>query len=109
MGEAKNTYGTGLFLLMNTGEEPIKSKNGLLTTIAYGIDGTVNYALEGSVFIGGAVVQWLRDELGLIQTAKETYDIAMSVEDTNGVYICLLYTSETVCFMCSSDVSKILR
>ena len=77
---------------MNTGEEPIKSKNGLLTTIAYGIDGKVNYALEGSVFIGGAVVQWLRDELGLIQTAKETYDIAMSVEDTNGVYIVPAFT-----------------
>ena len=92
VGEAKNTYGTGLFLLMNTGEEPIKSKNGLLTTIAYGIDGKVNYALEGSVFIGGAVVQWLRDELGLIQTAKETYDIAMSVEDTNGVYIVPAFT-----------------
>jgi len=92
VGEAKNTYGTGLFLLMNTGSTPIKSHNGLITTIAYGIDGKVNYALEGSVFIGGAVVQWLRDELGLIQTAKETYDIAMSVKDTNGVYIVPAFT-----------------
>ncbi|WP_290770739.1 glycerol kinase GlpK [Anaerofustis sp.] len=92
VGEAKNTYGTGLFLLMNTGKAPIKSKNGLLTTIAYGIDGKVTYALEGSVFIGGAVVQWLRDEMGIIQTAQETYNLAMSVEDTNGVYIVPSFT-----------------
>lgn len=92
VGEAKNTYGTGLFLLMNTGEEPIKSHNGLLTTIAYGIDGKITYALEGSVFIGGAVVQWLRDELGMIQTAAETYQIATSVDDTNGVYIVPAFT-----------------
>ncbi|MCO8193413.1 MULTISPECIES: glycerol kinase GlpK [Anaerofustis] len=92
IGEAKNTYGTGLFLLMNTGEEPIKSHNGLLTTIAYGIDGKITYALEGSVFIGGAVVQWLRDELGMIQTAAETYQIATSVNDTNGVYIVPAFT-----------------
>ena len=92
VGEAKNTYGTGLFLLMNTGEEPIKSHNGLLTTIAYGIDGKITYALEGSVFIGGAVVQWLRDELGMIQTAAETYQIATSVNDTNGVYIVPAFT-----------------
>lgn len=92
VGEAKNTYGTGLFLLMNTGEELIKSHNGLLTTIAYGIDGKITYALEGSVFIGGAVVQWLRDELGMIQTAAETYQIATSVNDTNGVYIVPAFT-----------------
>lgn len=92
VGEAKNTYGTGLFLLMNTGKEPIKSHNGLLTTIAYGIDGKITYALEGSVFIGGAVVQWLRDELGMIQTAAETYQIATSVNDTNGVYIVPAFT-----------------
>lgn len=92
VGEAKNTYGTGLFLLMNTGKEPIKSHNGLLTTIAYGIDGKITYALEGSVFIGGAVVQWLRDELGMIQTAAETYQIATSVDDTNGVYIVPAFT-----------------
>lgn len=92
VGEAKNTYGTGLFLLMNTGKKPIKSHNGLLTTIAYGIDGKITYALEGSVFIGGAVVQWLRDELGMIQTAAETYQIATSVDDTNGVYIVPAFT-----------------
>lgn len=92
VGEAKNTYGTGLFLLMNTGKEPIKSHNGLLTTIAYGINGKITYALEGSVFIGGAVVQWLRDELGMIQTAAETYQIATSVNDTNGVYIVPAFT-----------------
>ncbi|MGO5359073.1 glycerol kinase GlpK [Anaerofustis sp. LCP19S3_F7] len=92
VGEAKNTYGTGLFLLMNTGKKPIKSHNGLLTTIAYGIDGKITYALEGSVFIGGAVVQWLRDELGMIQTAAETYQIATSVNDTNDVYIVPAFT-----------------
>lgn len=86
-GMAKNTYGTGCFLLMNTGSEPVKSENGLLTTIAFGIDGKVQYALEGSVFMGGASVQWLRDELGLIRDAADTEYFASKVEDTNGVYV----------------------
>ena len=86
-GMAKNTYGTGCFLLMNTGEEPVKSENGLLTTIAFGVDGKVNYALEGSVFMGGASVQWLRDELGLVRDAADTEYYATKVKDTNGVYV----------------------
>jgi glycerol kinase len=85
-GMVKNTYGTGCFILMQTGDKKIESKNGLLTTIAWGINGEVSYALEGSVFIGGAVVQWLRDELMLIDNAYETEQLAMSVNDTNGVY-----------------------
>lgn len=86
-GMAKNTYGTGCFLLMNTGRQPIPSGHGLLTTIAWGIDDTVTYALEGSVFVAGAAVQWLRDELELIQTAAESEALAASVPDTNGVYV----------------------
>lgn len=86
-GMAKNTYGTGCFLLMNTGNEPVKSENGLLTTIAFGIDGQVQYALEGSVFMGGASVQWLRDELGLIRDASDTEYFATKVNDANGVYV----------------------
>ena len=86
-GEAKNTYGTGCFLLMNTGEEMIESKNGLITTIAIGLDGKVQYALEGSVFVGGAVVQWLRDELRLVNDSADTEYFAKKVEDNGGVYI----------------------
>ncbi len=86
-GTAKNTYGTGCFMLMNTGEEPQFSKNGLLTTIAYGINGKVNYALEGSIFIAGAAIQWLRDGLELIETAKETETLADSIEGENSVYV----------------------
>lgn len=86
-GDVKNTYGTGGFLLMNTGDKPITSKNGLLTTIAWGLDNKVCYALEGSVFVSGAVIKWLRDELEIISTAAETEEIARSVPDTNGVYI----------------------
>lgn len=86
-GSAKNTYGTGCFMLMNTGETPMFSKNGLLTTIAYGLDGKVNYALEGSIFIAGAAVQWLRDGLELIKDAKETEALADSVEGENPVYV----------------------
>ncbi|WP_257265997.1 glycerol kinase GlpK [Endozoicomonas sp. ONNA2] len=86
-GMAKNTYGTGCFLLMNTGAAPVKSENGLLTTIAFGIDGKVHYALEGSVFMGGASVQWLRDELGLVRDAADTEYFASKVKDTNGVYV----------------------
>ncbi len=86
-GMAKNTYGTGCFMLMNTGEKPIFSKSGLLTTIAWGIDGKINYALEGSVFIGGAVIQWLRDELGFIEKASDSEKLALSVQNNNGVYV----------------------
>ncbi|KAA2219456.1 MULTISPECIES: glycerol kinase GlpK [Maribacter] len=86
-GTAKNTYGTGCFMLMNTGEEPQFSKNGLLTTIAYGLDGKVNYALEGSIFIAGAAIQWLRDGLELISDAKETEALAKSVEGESSVYV----------------------
>lgn len=86
-GEVKNTYGTGGFLLMNVGEEPVFSRHGLLTTIAWGLKGKLTYALEGSVFVAGAAVQWLRDELGLISSASESEQIAMSVPDTNGVYM----------------------
>lgn len=87
VGDAKNTYGTGCFLLMNTGSEAHVSKNGLLTTIAIGMDGKVDYALEGSVFVGGASIQWLRDELKLINDAADTEYFAKKVEDSNGVYV----------------------
>jgi len=86
-GEAKNTYGTGCFLLMNTGEKMVESKNGLLTTIAIGIMWEVEYALEGSVFVGGASIQWLRDEMGLIKDAADSEYFAQKVEDSNGVYV----------------------
>ncbi len=86
-GEAKSTYGTGNFLLMNTGEEIVRSENGLLTTIAWGLDGKVQYALEGSVFVCGAAVQWLRDEMGLMTDAAQSEAMAASVEDTAGVYV----------------------
>jgi glycerol kinase len=85
-GDVKNTYGTGCFMLMNTGENPVKSENGLLTTIAVSIDGKINYALEGSVFMAGAVIQWLRDDLRIISDAMETETMAYSVEDSHGVY-----------------------
>ena len=86
-GEAKNTYGTGCFLLMNTGEEMVQSKNGLVTTIAIGLNGKVQYALEGSIFVGGAVVQWLRDELRLVGESKDTEYFARKVKDNGGVYV----------------------
>lgn len=86
-GSAKNTYGTGCFMLMNTGEKPQFSKNGLLTTIAYGLNGKVHYALEGSIFIAGAAIQWLRDGLELIDHAKETEELANSIEGENPVYV----------------------
>lgn len=86
-GDMKNTYGTGCFLLMNTGNKIIESKHGLLTTIGIGINGKIDYALEGSVFVAGAVLQWIRDELGLIKNAEESEIIANSVKDNNGVYI----------------------
>jgi len=85
-GSVKNTYGTGCFLLMNTGEKPILSKNNLLTTIAWKIGNTVNYALEGSIFVGGSVVQWLRDGLGVIRSSSEIEALAATVPDNGGVY-----------------------
>lgn len=86
-GMVKNTYGTGCFMLMNTGEKMVPSKNGLLTTIAWGLDGKVEYALEGSIFMAGASVQWLRDEMKLIDDAKDSEYFATQVDDTNGVYM----------------------
>ncbi len=91
-GEAKNTYGTGCFMLMNTGEKPVFSKHGLVTTIAWGLDGRVEYALEGSIFIAGAAIQWLRDGLQLCKNAPETEEIALSVPDTNGCYVVPAFT-----------------
>ena len=85
-GSVKNTYGTGCFLLMNTGEKPILSRNNLLTTVAWKIGDKVNYALEGSIFVGGSVVQWLRDGLGIIRSSSEIEALAMTVEDNGGVY-----------------------
>ena len=91
-GDAKNTYGTGCFLLMNTGTEPFVSRNGLVTTVAAGLPGKVTYALEGSVFVGGAVIQWLRDELRILTEAREAETMAMSVPDNGGVYLVPAFT-----------------
>ncbi len=91
-GEAKNTYGTGCFLLMNTGTRPVMSENGLVTTIAWGLNGRVNYALEGSIFVAGAAVQWLRDELKLIESAADSEYMAAKVKDTNGCYVVPAFT-----------------
>lgn len=86
-GMVKNTYGTGGFLLMNTGEKPVQSKNGLLTTIAWGMDGKVEYALEGSIYVSGSAIQWLRDGLGLLESTPESEDLAEKVDSTDGVYV----------------------
>ena len=91
-GEAKNTYGTGCFLLMNTGEQLCRSENGLLTTIAIGLNGRVQYALEGSVFVGGAVIQWVRDELRFISESRDAEYYASKVPDTGGVYLVPAFT-----------------
>ena len=91
-GQAKNTYGTGCFLLMNTGEKPCVSENGLITTIAIGLNGKVQYALEGSVFVGGAVIQWIRDEMRFITESKDAEYYAQKVEDTGGVYLVPAFT-----------------
>lgn len=91
-GMVKNTYGTGCFVLMNTGQEMIRSKNGLLTTIAWGIDGKVSYALEGSVFIAGAAIQWLRDELRLVYDSPQSEYYANKIEDTDGVVVVPAFT-----------------
>ena len=86
-GECKNTYGTGCFLLMNTGEKPVASKNGLVTTVAWGLQGRVNYALEGSVFVCGAAIQWLRDEIGILANSAASEAMALSVPDSLGLYV----------------------
>ncbi len=91
-GEAKNTYGTGCFLLMNTGEKPVFSNNGLVTTIAWGLGGKVTYALEGSIFVAGAAIQWLRDEMRFIDSSAESEMMAMQVQDTNGCYVVPAFT-----------------
>ena len=91
-GEAKNTYGTGCFLLMNTGNRPVFSKKGLVTTIAWGLDDRICYALEGSIFVGGAAVQWLRDELRFIESAADSEYMARKVADTNGCYVVPAFT-----------------
>ena len=91
-GESKCTYGTGAFLLMNTGKSPITSKNGLVTTIAWGLGGEVTYALEGSIFVAGAAIQWLRDELRFLESAGDSEYMARKVPDTNGCYIVPAFT-----------------
>ena len=91
-GEAKNTYGTGCFMLMNTGSRPVFSQNGLLTTIAWGLDGQVTYALEGSIFVAGAAIQWLRDEMRLIDSAADSEYMATKVPDSNGCYVVPAFT-----------------
>ena len=91
-GEAKNTYGTGCFMLMNTGEKPVFSKNGLVTTIAWGLEGKVEYALEGSIFVAGSAIQWLRDQLRLVDSAPDSEYFAKKVKDTNGCYVVPAFT-----------------
>lgn len=91
-GEAKNTYGTGCFMLMNTGEEPVYSQNGLVTTIAWGLNGKVTYALEGSIFVAGAAIQWLRDEMRFIESSGDSEYMAQKVKDTNGCFVVPAFT-----------------
>ena len=91
-GDVKNTYGTGGFLLMNTGEKPVESRNGLVTTIAWGLNGKVSYALEGSIFVAGAAIQWLRDELKIIEDSRDSEYMALKVKDTNGCYVVPAFT-----------------
>ena len=91
-GDAKNTYGTGGFLLMNTGERPVQSRNGLVTTIAWGLNGKVTYALEGSIFVAGAAIQWLRDELKILEESRDSEYMALKVPDTNGCYLVPAFT-----------------
>ncbi len=91
-GDAKNTYGTGGFLLMNTGAKPVESRNGLVTTIAWGLNGQVTYALEGSIFVAGAAVQWLRDELKILEESRDSEYMALKVPDTNGCYVVPAFT-----------------
>ena len=91
-GDVKNTYGTGGFLLMNTGEKPVFSRNGLVTTIAWGLEGKVNYALEGSIFVAGAAIQWLRDELKILEDSRDSEYMALKVQDTGGCYVVPAFT-----------------
>lgn len=91
-GSVKNTYGTGAFIMMNTGTEPVLSQNGLLTTVAYGLDGQVNYALEGSIFVAGSAIQWLRDGLQFFKSASESEAMAVAAETTGGVYVVPAFT-----------------
>ena len=91
-GDVKTTFGTGGFMLVNTGEWPVSSQHRLLTTVAYRLDGRTTYALEGSIFVAGAAVQWLRDGLGLINTAKETEGLARRLQDNGGVYLVPAFT-----------------
>lgn len=91
-GDAKNTYGTGGFLLMNTGDRPVMSQNGLLTTVAWGLNGKVTYALEGSIFVAGAAIQWLRDELKILEDSRDSEYMALKVPDTNGCYVVPAFT-----------------
>ena len=91
-GDVKNTYGTGGFLLMNTGDKPVESRNGLVTTIAWGLNGKVNYALEGRIFVAGAAIQWLRDELKIIEDSRDSEYMALKVKDTNGCYVVPAFT-----------------
>ena len=91
-GDAKNTYGTGGFLLMNTGAKPVESRNGLVTTIAWGLNGQVTYALEGSIFVAGAAIQWLRDELKILEESRDSEYMALKVSDTNGCYVVPAFT-----------------
>ena len=91
-GEAKNTYGTGCFMLMNTGEKPVFSSNGLITTIAWGVDGKTSYCLEGSIFVAGAAIQWLRDEMKLLDESPDSEYMATKVPDTNGCYVVPAFT-----------------
>ena len=91
-GDAKNAYGTRCFMLMNTGEKPVFSSNGLVTTIAWGLDGKVNYALEGSIFVAGAAIQWLRDEMRIIDSSPDSEYMAKKVKDTNGCYVVPAFT-----------------
>ena len=91
-GDVKNTYGTGCFLLMNTGNQPVQSSHGLVTTIAAGVSDRVQYALEGSIFVAGAAIQWLRDQLDVLTSAKESAQYAQSVEDTAGTYVVPAFT-----------------
>lgn len=91
-GEVKNTYGTGCFMLMNTGEKPVFSKNGLVTTIAWGLDGKVEYALEGSIFVAGSAIQWLRDQVKMVDVAADSEYFARKVPDTNGCYVVPAFT-----------------
>lgn len=86
-GMAKNTYGTGCFLLMNTGEKAVRSENGLLTTLAWGIDGKVEYALEGSIFVAGSAIQWLRDGLRMVRQSSDSENYASRIESSDGVYV----------------------